>query len=156
MVEITASLVKELREKTGAGMMDCKKALTETDGAFEGAVRDSVGLLRSADGGTIFLDEIGDMSPNLQVKLLRVLQNKTFEPVGSSKTEQVDVRVLAATNQNLASLIEEKRFREDLYYRLNVLPIDMPPLRERVDDIPLLVHHFLDGPAPSADAGSRV
>ena len=123
-------------------------------GAFTNAFHHREGRFSLADGGTIFLDEIGDMSPNLQVKLLRVLQSKTFEPVGSSKTEQVDVRVLAATNQNLASLIEEKRFREDLYYRLNVLPIEMPPLRERVDDIPLLVHHFLD--EARAERGSRV
>jgi DNA-binding NtrC family response regulator len=113
-------------------------------GAFTNAIQHREGRFALAHGGTIFLDEIGDMSPNLQVKLLRVLQEKTFEPVGSSKTEQVDVRVIAATNQNLQKLIEEKAFREDLYYRLNVLPVEMPPLRERSDDVPLLVHHFLD------------
>jgi DNA-binding NtrC family response regulator len=123
-------------------------------GAFTNAIHHREGRFSLADGGTIFLDEIGDMSPNLQVKLLRVLQDRTFEPVGSSKTERVDVRVVAATNQNLASLIEEKRFREDLYYRLNVLPVEMPPLRERTDDIPLLVHHFLD--QARAERGSRV
>jgi DNA-binding NtrC family response regulator len=123
-------------------------------GAFTNAIHHREGRFTLADGGTIFLDEIGDMSPNLQVKLLRVLQDKTFEPVGSSKTERVDVRVIAATNQNLTRLIEEKRFREDLYYRLNVLPVEIPPLRDRVEDIPLLVHHFLD--QARAERGSRV
>ena len=123
-------------------------------GAFTNAINHREGRFSVADGGTIFLDEIGDMSPNLQVKLLRVLQDKTFEPVGSSKTERVDVRVIAATNQNLTKLIEEKVFREDLYYRLNVLPVEMPPLRERRDDVPLLVHHFLD--LARAERGSRV
>ncbi|MCH7599479.1 MAG: sigma-54-dependent Fis family transcriptional regulator [Myxococcales bacterium] len=113
-------------------------------GAFTNAVHHREGRFALADGGTIFLDEIGDMSPNLQVKLLRVLQERTFEPVGSSKTIKVDVRVIAATNQHLEELIEKKIFREDLYYRLNVLPIEAPPLRDRVDDIPLLVHHFID------------
>ncbi len=113
-------------------------------GAFTGAISSKRGLFEEANGGTIFLDEIGDMSPNLQVKLLRVLQERTFEPVGSSKTIKVDVRVIAATNQHLEQLIEQKQFREDLYYRLNVLPIEAPPLRDRTDDIPLLVHHFID------------
>jgi DNA-binding NtrC family response regulator len=113
-------------------------------GAFTNAVHHREGRFALADGGTIFLDEIGDMSPNLQVKLLRVLQERTYEPVGSSKTLKTDVRVIAATNQHLEELIEQKRFREDLYYRLNVLPIEAPPLRDRVDDIPLLVHHFID------------
>ena len=113
-------------------------------GAFTNAVNHHEGRFTLADGGTIFLDEIGDMSPNLQVKLLRVLQERTFEPVGSSKTVKVDVRVIAATNQHLEELIEQKLFREDLFYRLNVLPIESPPLRERADDIPLLVHHFID------------
>jgi DNA-binding NtrC family response regulator len=113
-------------------------------GAFTNAVHQREGRFALADAGTIFLDEIGDMSPNLQVKLLRVLQERTFEPVGSSKTLKVDVRVIAATNQHLEQLIEQKQFREDLYYRLNVLPIEAPPLRDRTDDIPLLVHHFID------------
>ena len=113
-------------------------------GAFTNAVHHREGRFALADGGTIFLDEIGDMSPNLQVKLLRVLQERTYEPVGSSKTLKTDVRVIAATNQHLEELIEQKRFREDLYYRLNVLPIEAPPLRDRTDDIPLLVHHFID------------
>jgi DNA-binding NtrC family response regulator len=113
-------------------------------GAFTNAIASREGRFGAANGGTIFLDEIGDMSPTLQVKLLRVVQDRSFEPVGSSKTQTVDVRVIAATNQPLEKLIEEKRFREDLYYRLNVLPIRVPSLRERRDDIPLLIHHFLD------------
>ncbi len=112
-------------------------------GAFTNAVSHREGRFTVADGGTLFLDEIGDMSPNLQVKLLRVLQDRTFEPVGSSTPQTVDVRVVAATNQNLETAIAEKRFREDLYYRLNVIPIETPPLRERRDDIPLLIQHFL-------------
>ncbi|RIL06045.1 MAG: DNA-binding response regulator [Proteobacteria bacterium] len=113
-------------------------------GAFTNAVAQREGRFAAADGGTIFLDEIGDMSPNLQVKLLRVLQDRSFEPVGSSKTQRVDVRVIAATNQNLEDAIRRGVFREDLYYRLNVIPIEVPPLRRRKDDIPLLVQHFLD------------
>jgi DNA-binding NtrC family response regulator len=113
-------------------------------GAFTNAVSHRDGRFAVAHGGTIFLDEIGDMSPNLQVKLLRVLQERTFEPVGSSKTTKVDVRIIAATHQDLPTLIKSGRFREDLYYRLNVLPIEVPALRDRVDDLPLLIHHFLD------------
>jgi DNA-binding NtrC family response regulator len=112
-------------------------------GAFTNAVSHRQGRFALAHGGTIFLDEIGDMSPSLQVKLLRVLQERTFEPVGSSKSISVDVRVVAATNQDLPVAIRERRFREDLYYRLNVIPIEVPPLRERREDVPLLVHHFL-------------
>ena len=123
-------------------------------GAFTHAVHSREGRFSLADGGTIFLDEIGDMSPNLQVKLLRVLQERTFEPVGSSRTQRVDVRVIAATNQNLEALIAEKQFREDLYYRLNVLPIESPPLRDRTDDIPLLVHHFVD--TANHEKGTRI
>jgi DNA-binding NtrC family response regulator len=113
-------------------------------GAFTNAVSHREGRFTLADRGTIFLDEIGDMSPSLQVKLLRVLQDRTFEPVGSSRTQRVDVRIIAATNQDLEVAIRERRFREDLYYRLNVIPIDMPPLRERREDVPLLVRHFLE------------
>ncbi|MDP7298500.1 MAG: sigma-54 dependent transcriptional regulator [Myxococcota bacterium] len=112
-------------------------------GAFTNAVNHREGRFSVADGGTLFLDEIGDMSPNLQVKLLRVLQDGTFEPVGSSKTRAVDVRLVAATNQDLEQAIRERRFREDLFYRLNVIPIEMPALRDRRDDIELLAHHFL-------------
>ena len=113
-------------------------------GAFTNAIGHREGRFSLANGGTIFLDEIGDMSPNLQVKLLRVLQEKTFEPVGSSKTLKVNVRVIAATNQDLRQAIAERRFREDLYYRLNVIPIEVPALRKRREDIPLLAQHFLD------------
>jgi DNA-binding NtrC family response regulator len=113
-------------------------------GAFTNAVNHREGRFAVAHGGTIFLDEIGDMSPNLQVKLLRVIQERSFEPVGSSKTVSVDVRVIAATNQDLELAIRERRFREDLFYRLNVIPIEVPPLRARRDDIPLLVRHFLE------------
>jgi DNA-binding NtrC family response regulator len=112
-------------------------------GAFTGAHQTREGRFSRADGGTLFLDEIGDMSPNLQVKLLRVLQERSFEPVGSSKTRQVDVRIVAATHQDLPRLIEEKLFREDLFYRLNVVPIEVPPLRSRNGDVALLVQHFL-------------
>jgi DNA-binding NtrC family response regulator len=112
-------------------------------GAFTNAVSHREGRFALAHGGTIFLDEIGDMSPALQVKLLRVLQDRTFEPVGSSHSVKVDVRVIAATNQKLDVAIREKRFREDLFYRLNVIPIELPPLRERREDVPLLAAHFL-------------
>jgi DNA-binding NtrC family response regulator len=112
-------------------------------GAFTGAVRDHVGRFPAADSGTLLLDEIGDMSANLQTKLLRVLQEREFQAVGSSRTETVDVRIVAATNQDLPALIYERRFREDLYFRLNVVPIEVPSLRERREDIPLLTDHFL-------------
>jgi Nif-specific regulatory protein len=113
-------------------------------GAFTGAVRDRRGRFEVAHGGTLFLDEISETSPRLQVKLLRVLQQGEFEPVGSAKTVGVDVRVVAATNKDLRAEIRGARFREDLYYRLNVIPIHLPPLRERRGDIPPLVDHFLE------------
>lgn len=113
-------------------------------GAFTGAVREYEGRFRAADGGTLFLDEVSEMSPRLQVKLLRALQERQFEPVGSSKTVSVDVRIVAATGRDLRSEIRAGRFRHDLFYRLNVIPISLPPLRERADDIPLLVDHFLE------------
>jgi DNA-binding NtrC family response regulator len=112
-------------------------------GAFTHAVRTRIGRFEQANGGTIFLDEIADMSPNLQVKLLRVLQDRSFERIGGVKSLKVDIRVMAATNQNLEELVAQSRFREDLYYRLNVIPIRVPPLRERAGDIPLLTAHFL-------------
>jgi DNA-binding NtrC family response regulator len=123
-------------------------------GAFTNAVSHREGRFSLANGGTIFLDEIGDMSPSLQVKLLRVLQDRTFEPVGSSKTQSVDVRVIAATNQNLEVAIRESRFREDLYYRLNVIPIEVPALRQRPEDVPLLAQYFLD--VMNQERGTRV
>ncbi|MDP3181597.1 MAG: sigma-54 dependent transcriptional regulator [Desulfobaccales bacterium] len=112
-------------------------------GAFTHAVRKRLGRFEQATGGTIFLDEIGSMSQALQEKILRVLQDRAFERIGGTKTIRVDIRILAATNQDLDKLMRRGRFREDLYYRLNVIPIKVPPLRERVSDIPLLVQHFL-------------
>jgi len=113
-------------------------------GAFTGAVASRIGRFELASGGTIFLDEIGDLSPPLQVKLLRVLQERTFERVGGTRTYKSDARVIAATNQDLESLVAAKKFREDLFYRLNVVPVLVPPLRQRVEDIPLLLQHFID------------
>lgn len=112
-------------------------------GAFTGATTNKPGKFEMADGGTIFLDEIGDMSPELQVKLLRVLETRSFEPVGGNRSYKVDVRVLAATHRDLRDAIAKGRFREDLFYRLHVIPVTLPPLRERRDDIPLLVEHFV-------------
>ena len=112
-------------------------------GAFTGAIRTRIGRFELAQGGTIFLDEIGDMSPALQVKMLRVIQEKEFERIGGVKTIQVDVRIIAATNQNLEKAVIEKKFREDLFYRINVIPIHLPPLRERGPDIAILANHFL-------------
>ena len=112
-------------------------------GAFTGATHSRMGRFELANGGTIFLDEIGEMSLPLQVKLLRVLQEREFERVGGNRTIHVDVRIIAATNQDLDTLVEERRFRKDLFYRLNVIPIVIPPLRERRSDIPLLIDHFL-------------
>jgi len=113
-------------------------------GAFTGAQTNKVGKFEAADRGTLFLDEIGDMTFPLQAKMLRVLQEGTFEPLGANKSKQVDVRIVAATNRNLAKMVEDGTFREDLYYRLNVIVLELPPLRERRGDIPMLVGHFLD------------
>lgn len=112
-------------------------------GAFTGAVSDKQGLFEVADQGTFFLDEIGDMSPSLQVKVLRVLQEGTFTPVGDTESKKVDVRVIAATNRDLRTMVDRGEFREDLYYRINVINLTIPPLRERRDDIEILVEHFL-------------
>lgn len=129
-------------------------ALTETlleselfghvKGAFTGAIRDKQGRFELADGGTIFLDEIDAFSPALQVKLLRVIQEEEFERVGDTKTIKINVRIIAATNQNLQELISQGKFRQDLYYRLNIINIDVPPLRDRKSDIPLLAGHFIE------------
>ncbi len=112
-------------------------------GAFTDAKKDKKGRFALADKGTIFLDEIGDVSPAIQVKLLRVLQEFTYEPLGSTQTEKTDVRVITATNRNLVELMNSDRFREDLYYRLNVISIKIPPLRDRLSDIPMLIEHFI-------------
>jgi two-component system NtrC family response regulator len=112
-------------------------------GAFTGAVTARKGRFELADGGSLFLDEIGDLPPHLQVKLLRVLQEREFERVGSSRPIKVDVRLLAATHRNLEALVREGRFRDDLYYRINVVTIQLPPLRERREDVPMLIDHFL-------------
>jgi DNA-binding NtrC family response regulator len=113
-------------------------------GAFTGATMNKRGRFALADGGSIFLDEIGTLSPSIQSKLLRVLQEREFEPLGAERTQRVDVRVIAATNRDLKQMVSEGRFQEDLYYRLNVIPIPIPPLRERPDDIPVLVDHFME------------
>ena len=113
-------------------------------GAFTGAVERRIGRFELADGGTLFLDEVGELEPQIQVKLLRVLEERAFERVGGAKTLQVDVRLVAATNKDLKKLVSEGKFRDDLFYRLSVVTVDLPPLRERRDDIPLLVKSFLD------------
>jgi PAS domain S-box-containing protein len=112
-------------------------------GAHSTAFKDKPGRLAIADGGTLFLDEIGDISPALQVRLLRVLQDKTYEPLGSTKSLKTDVRIVAATNKSLEELVEKGTFRQDLYYRINVVKLVLPPLKERKEDIPLLVEHFI-------------
>jgi len=114
-------------------------------GAFTGAIRDRTGRFEEADGGTIFLDEIGEISPFIQVRLLRVVQEREIERVGESKKRKVDLRIIVATNKDLAHLVQSGEFREDLFYRLKVFPITIPPIRERREDIPLLVSHFING-----------
>jgi transcriptional regulator with GAF, ATPase, and Fis domain len=113
-------------------------------GAFTNAVSQRRGRFELADGGTIFLDEVGDVPPSMQAKLLRVLQERCFERVGGAQTISIDVRVIAATNRSLQQMVKKGTFREDLYYRLNVVKIDLPPLRERSEDIPLLASHFAE------------
>ncbi len=113
-------------------------------GAYTGALNSAVGRFQLAHQGTLFLDEIGDMPLELQPKLLRVLQEQEFERLGSTRTIRVDVRIVAATNRDLSQMVQERRFRADLFYRLHVFPISLPPLRERIEDIPLLVRHFVE------------
>jgi transcriptional regulator with GAF, ATPase, and Fis domain len=111
-------------------------------GAFSGALADRIGRFQLADGGTLFLNELGSLTPEMQPKLLRVLQDGEFEPVGDNRTRRVNVRIIAATNRALKSMVRAGRFREDLYYRISVFPIEVPPLRERKEDVPLLAAHF--------------
>ena len=125
-------------------------------GAFTGALSTRLGRFEFAEGGTLFLDEIGDMSLQMQVKLLRVLQERSFERVGSNKTMHCDVRIIAATHRNLEEAISAGRFREDLFYRLNVFPVQMPPLRERLEDLPILIEHLLQRQAQNAARSIRL
>ena len=125
-------------------------------GSFTGAIKDKKGLFEMADKGTFFLDEIGDTSPTMQVKLLRVIQEGTFIPVGATESRRVDVRIIAATNRDLKDMVEKGTFREDLYYRLNVINIRVPPLRERKEDIPLLIEYFLDRAAESNSSPKKI
>jgi two-component system response regulator HydG len=152
--EVFARHIHRLSARAGAGFhsLNCgalPEGLLESElfghveGSFTGAVKDKEGLFSAASGGTLLLDEVGEMSPATQVKLLRVLQQKEVVPVGSTETLQVDVRLIAATNRDLERDMEEGRFRSDLYYRLNVISIDIPPLRSRNDDIEVLARHFL-------------
>ena len=151
--ELFARAIHELSERKGPFVIVNCGALPDTlleselfgyvQGAFTDAKRDKPGRFAQAEGGSIFLDEIGDISASVQVKLLRVLQDKQYEPLGSNKTVGVNVRIITATNRDLVELMREGIFREDIYYRINVVKIELPPLRERRDDIPLLIDHFI-------------
>src|SRR5580700_9221676 len=160
--EVIARAIHELSPRRSRNLVKVNCAampagLLETElfgherGAFTGAFTSHVGRFALADHGTLFLDEIGDMSLELQPKLLRVLQEREFEPVGSLRTTRVDVRVVTATNRDLRQMVGEREFREDLYYRLNIFPIALPPLGERKADIPELVRHFVQQYADSMD-----
>jgi formate hydrogenlyase transcriptional activator len=160
--EVIARAIHELSPRRGRNLVKVNCAaipagLLETEmfgherGAFTGAINSRVGRFALADHGTLFLDEIGDMALELQPKTLRVLQEREFEAVGSTRTTQVDVRVLAATNRDLREMVRDREFREDLYYRLNAFPIVLPPLRERKADIPEFVQYFVHESASSMD-----
>ncbi len=153
--ELVANAVHSRSDRAGKPFVRCNCAalspgVMESElfghvkGAFTGAVRDRVGRFAEADGGTLFLDEIGDLETNMQIRLLRVIQEGEFEPVGSTQTQKVDVRLITATHQDLEARIGEGTFREDLYYRINALTIEIPPLRERISDLPLLCAFFVN------------
>jgi formate hydrogenlyase transcriptional activator len=153
--ELIARAVHDLSSRVGRSFIKLNCAAIPFDlleselfghekGAFTGAVAQKIGRFELADKGTLFLDEVGDIPPGLQPKLLRVLQEQEFERLGSARTHQVDVRLVAATNRNLADMVKRNEFRSDLYYRLNVFPIPLPPLRARREDIPGLVAHFVE------------
>ncbi len=156
--EMLARHIHERSDRRSAPFIpvDCS-ALTDTlaesqlfghvKGAFTGAMRDSLGFIRSAEGGTLFLDEIGEMSLPLQAKLLRVIQERQVVPVGDSKPREADVRIICATHRDLTQMVRDRLFREDLYFRLNVVVLHVPPLRERPDDVLLLANHFLQNQA---------
>jgi two-component system response regulator AtoC len=147
-IHYNSSRVKRPFVKVNCGVL--AESLLESElfghvrGAFTGAIKDKIGRFEMANGGTLFLDEIGDVSLNMQLKLLRVLQEGEFERVGGTETIKVDVRIIAATNKDLEKAMEEDKFRQDLYYRLNVIPIEVPPLRERGEDIKYLIYHFME------------
>jgi len=160
--EVFARAIHELSPRRGRNLVKVNCAaipagLLETEmfgherGAFTGAINSRVGRFALADHGTLFLDEIGDMALELQPKMLRVLQEREFEAIGSTRTTQVDVRVLAASNRDLREMVRDREFREDLYYRLNAFPIVLPPLRERKEDIPEFVQYFVQEFASSMD-----
>src|SRR5437868_8287234 len=153
--ELIARAVHNLSERCGRPFVRLNCAAIPLDlleselfghekGAFTGAIAQKIGRFELADKGTLFLDEVGDIPPGLQPKLLRVLQEQEFERLGSTRTHQVDVRLVAATNRNLVDMVKRNEFRSDLYYRLNVFPIPLPPLRKRREDIPALVQHFVE------------
>jgi len=164
--ELVARAIHKLsRRKDGAFIKVNCGAITETllesemfgheKGSFTGAIKQKLGRFELADGGTLFLDEIGDVTPSVQVKLLRAIQEKEFERVGGERTIHVDVRIVSATNKDLKKLVAEGVFREDLFYRLNVVPVELPALRDRRDDIPRLVEHFIGKLAPRTNPAVR-